>query len=99
MEKTMNTRCPNCRTCDQLEKKYSLLLSFDQWPAMILFSTIFMLVGNLLALPPDIIAIGWSVSLLPLFFTLLEKNRCERCGLEFRQTEPITPNAGIDLPE
>lgn len=83
--------CPHCRTRSGISAYISLLLSFDNIPAVIIYSAIVLAYGDKLGLSSAASGVFVALVAIPLSMRVVRKFSCENCGAEFRATEPNTP--------
>ncbi len=76
-----NKQCPNCNS-RELFTSYSLLLTLTGWPLALGFAGTIIVAGEVLGLA-QLVSIKFALlAIFPLFFRLLSKLTCIRCGTQ-----------------
>lgn len=82
-------RCPHCGSSAHVDSHLTVLLAIEDFPLATLFTAVVVIIGNVLAVASEAIAVGLLIAVLPLFLSFFRKFYCERCEIEFREPESL----------
>ena len=80
--------CPKCHSKEHLSYWHTLLITFREWPLMLMFAGTVILFGGVLQMTEGTSLLFALLAIVPLAVRVFSKCGCSKCGIEFVEGDP-----------